>query len=522
MKNEVKNLIESEPSVVFEIRQGIERECLRVDQKGRTSLKAHPLSLGSKLTHGHITTDYSENLLEFITSVHHTNQSLLQELNELHRFTVDHLEDELLWPSSMPGILPAEEDIPIAYYGETNIGKLKTLYRKGLAKRYGSSMQSIAGLHFNFSLSDQFWLALAKRENHISNFDDVTLKEFKNKKYFHLIRNFRRYRWFLMYFFGASNTVHESFLVGKKHQLQHLSKDTYYDPSALSLRMGGLGYTSSAQDSIQICFNKLETYIETLEAARLRPYPEYEKIGVKNGTEYMQLNTHLLQIDNEFYSTIRPKNIASAKESALKALYLRGVEYIEVRLLDINPFQPVGISKEQINFLHLFLFWCLQEDSPNLSEAECLELEFNFKQLVTKGREKNIKLVKNGVSVFFKEWGKEILDQLGELATRFSAVDPTYKIAHDSQCRLFQDPDALLANRILNGMGAKSFTQFNLELSQSFKNHFTFTKHEQIILAGYAKDSIAAEAALRKDEKLNFDDFLEEYFQNILIDFEKK
>ena len=127
--------------------RGIEREGLRIDRNGHLSSKPHPLALGSALTHPHITTDYSEALLELITGTHTTVESLLQELTEVHQFVMQQNRGESIWMQSMPAILPPEKDIPIATYGSSNTGMLKHVYRRGLAERYGKKMQCIAGLH---------------------------------------------------------------------------------------------------------------------------------------------------------------------------------------------------------------------------------------------------------------------------------------------------------------------------------------------------------------------------------------
>ena len=386
-------------------------------------MKPHPKDLGSKLTHAKITTDYSENLLEFITGVHSSTESLLNELTEIHNFARTSLVDEYLWPASLPGILPEnEDDIPLAYYGESNVGKLKTLYRKGLGHRYGRSMQSIAGLHYNFSFSDRFWEYAHKEVN-----SNLSIQEFKNEQYFSLIRNYRRYSWLLIYLFGSSSVVHKSFLNRKEHQLEELSSDSFFTEFGTSLRMGGLGYTSDAQKDIGICYNQLSTYIKTLELARQENFKAYEKIGLKDSSgEYKQLNTNLLQIDNEFYSNIRPKNVAQSRESALQALHKRGIEYLEVRLLDLDPEEANGVSKKQIEFLHMFLIWCLVKDSPKICEKECREVDYNYAQVVASGRQENLSLIKNESKITLESYAKEIFEELRQTAELFSSIDLSY------------------------------------------------------------------------------------------------
>lgn len=508
-----KNIFEIDPALIFEVRQGIERECLRVDKKGKASDLPHPKSLGHKLTHKFITTDYAENLLEFITGVHANTNELLEELEDIHSVVTKSLGEEMLWCQSMPAMLGRDGDIPIAYYGESNVGKLKSLYRKGLGSRYGRSMQSIAGLHYNFSFSDSFWEHLKKLEN-----SELSLMDFKNQKYFHLIRNYRRHSWLLVYLFGSTPTVDESFLKGKEHNLERLTSDTFFNPQGISLRMGGLGYTSAAQKDISICYNQLDTYIKTLEHARLTPYPAYTKIGLKNANgEYLQLNDHLLQIDNEFYSNIRPKNIARTRESALGALYYRGIEYIEVRLLDINPFEPLGVNKDQINFLHLFLSWCLSTPSEKISKAECDEIDFNYDQIVRFGRTKNLELRSQGEKTIKENLIQKRMEEISKFSQAIFDLDSDYKKSFEAQLKKVQSSDCLLANMTLE-QSKKGFIQSTLENSSKAKEHFlSHTVGKKNDFEALAKASYEAEKKeLAKDER-SFEEFLAFYFDDIKL-----
>ena len=177
-------------------------------------------------------------------------------------------------------------------------------------------MQTISGIHYNFSLPEPL----------------------SNDAYFALIRNFRRHSWLLLYLFGASPAVCASFVADRAHELERLSEDTFYLPYATSLRMGRLGYQSEAQSSLAVSYNSLESYAASLQDALTKPYPAYEAIGIRDGDDYRQLATSLLQIENEFYGTIRPKRVIRPGERPLHALRERGVEYVEVRLMDLDPF----------------------------------------------------------------------------------------------------------------------------------------------------------------------------------------
>jgi glutamate--cysteine ligase len=139
------------------IGRGIEREALRVLPEGKLSEQGHFYQLGSALTHSQITTDYSETLLEFITPVSYSAEESIAQLQDIQKYTFEHIQGELLWPISMPCFVDDAEKITLAQYGNSNIGKMKTAYRQGLKNRYGSMMQVISGIHFNFSFSQEFW-----------------------------------------------------------------------------------------------------------------------------------------------------------------------------------------------------------------------------------------------------------------------------------------------------------------------------------------------------------------------------
>jgi glutamate--cysteine ligase len=344
---------------------GIERECLRVDGQGKLALTPHPRALGSALTHPKITTDYSEALLEFITGTETDPERTLAELDAIHRYTYSKLGDEFLWSPSMPGHLPDESQIPIAEYGSSNIGRLKYVYRQGLALRYGKTMQCIAGIHYNFSLPEALWSVLQADEG-----DDRPQQDYQSWRYIALIRNFRRYSWLLMYLFGASPALDASFMRGRSHQLEQLDEDTLYLPWATSLRMSDLGYQSNAQAGLTPCYDDLPSYTSSLHQAVSTPYPEYAALGIKDANgNWQQLNTNVLQIENEYYSNIRPKRVTASGERPLHALRARGIQYIEVRCLDINPFLPLGIDVTEARFLDAFLLFCAWRQQRQLPQG---------------------------------------------------------------------------------------------------------------------------------------------------------
>jgi len=375
------------PAALRGILRGIEKEGLRVRPDGTLATTPHPRGLGSALTHPNITTDFSESQLELITGAHRSVEALLQELTELHQFVYRNIGDELVWGASMPCVLPAEEQIPLGRYGRSNMGRLKTVYRQGLSHRYGRRMQTISGIHYNFSLPPQAWPLLQAVAG-----SDVPVERFQDAGYFALIRNFRRHSWLLLLLLGASPAVCGSFVAGHSHGLCGWDTGTYFAPYGTSLRMGRLGYQSDAQAALAVSFNCLGSYAQTLHRALTETYPAYEAIGLRDGELYKQLATTLLQIENEFYGAIRPKRRIHPGERPLRALGQRGVEYVEVRLVDIDPFEPVGIGLRQMRLLDIFLLHCLLSDSPPDSPQEIAAMARNQRRIAERGRDPKLRL----------------------------------------------------------------------------------------------------------------------------------
>jgi len=398
------------------IGRGIEKEGLRVVADNSIAQTAHPDELGSTLTHPSITTDYSEALLEFITPKIDDVEETVQYLTDLHRYTARNIGDELIWPASMPCKLNGEESIPIANYGSSNVGTLKHVYRQGLGLRYGRVMQSIAGIHYNFSLSEEFWLAYQQQLIGVKESASASLQDFKSEEYFSLIRNFRRYSWILAYLFGASPVLDKTFLCDREHDLEQINQSTLGLPYATSLRMSDLGYQNTAQEALHVSYNSLDDYVTTLAEAMIQGYQPYEDIGIKIDGEYKQLNTNVLQIENEYYSDIRPKRVTQSGEKPIAALRDRGVEYIEVRILDINPFLAEGIDAQQIRFLDTFLLHCLLSQCPNTSDTGCPEIKSNLRNVILRGRDPELKICQNNAVVPFEVAANDLLDDLSKIA----------------------------------------------------------------------------------------------------------
>ncbi|MCE8018148.1 glutamate--cysteine ligase [Halomonas sp. MCCC 1A17488] len=403
------------------LRRGLEKEGLRVDRAGRIVSTPHPHALGSKLTHPHITTDYSEALLEYITPVYCRPGDALGFLADLHRFSYRHLGDERIWPASMPARLDGNDSVAIADYGSSNVGTMKHVYRKGLDVRYGRIMQAIAGIHYNVSLPDELWDVLRERDAATQ----MSLDDYRSSRYFGLIRNFRRHSWLLLYLFGASPALDRSFLPEGNipDKLRPHARETLVSPYATSLRMSDLGYQNKVQEQLKICFNSLSNYVGTLRHAISTPWPAYEALGVTDGRDWRQLNANILQIENEYYSDIRPKRVTRSNETPSQALEARGVEYIEVRCLDLDPFLPLGIDETRLRFIDTFMMWCLLADSPWIPDDECDRLDDNRRLVVERGRDPALRLLQNGHYRSVADWGREIFAELGRAAEVLDALE---------------------------------------------------------------------------------------------------
>ena len=479
---------------------GLEKESLRVQPSGALALTPHPLALGSALTHPCITTDFSESQVELVTGVHAGVQAGIDELTQIHQFTYQTLQamgDEMLWVSSMPCGLPTDETIPVARFGSSNVGRAKSVYRLGLSHRYGRRMQTISGIHYNWS------------------FPGVT-----SEQYFGQIRNFRRQAFLLLYLFGASPAVCSSFVAGRKHELQQLSTTTMYMPHGTSLRMGPLGYQSDAQASLAVSYNCLEGYAESLQDALTRPYPAYEKVGIQNpGGDYNQLGTTLLQIENEFYGTIRPKRVIFPGERPLHALRERGVEYIEVRLMDLDPFEPVGITAQTMCFLDVFLMHCLRTASPPDSPDEIAALARNQHRTAARGREPGLLLEKGDQQVTLKEWGDDIVAQCVPIAAALDAAHGTheYSAALANATVGLSDSNTLPSARVLAAMAQdhdNSFVKFARAQSEKAKAHFDglpLSSKQKAYFEQLSHQSLADQKKIEALDSMPFEIYREQY-----------
>jgi len=513
----LQHLLDSGQKRILEGRQiGVEKESLRVSPEGGISYLPHPESLGSALTNPYITTDYSEALVEFITPPFEHTEQVLQFLRDAQTFVYGELDSEILWATSMPCVVSGETSIPIAQYGSSNAGTMKTVYRRGLGHRYGRPMQVIAGVHFNYSLPDSFWELYQKIEQ-----DEQPLQDFISEQYFSQIRNLQRYGWMVPYLFGASPAVCKSFLGGAETTLEEFDANTYYEPYATSLRMGDIGYQNNKESEIGIkaCYRNVDAYVQSLEYAINTESPEYKGIGIKKNDRYEQLNANILQIENEYYSTVRPKQLLQGNEKPTIALKKRGVRYVELRSLDVNAFDPLGINQTQLRFLEAFMVFCLLQESPQICFSEREEIDKNELDVAHRGRDPDLKLSRDASQCSLKEWGLEICDMMQgicELLDKSYKYQP-YSDALNQQIEKIKNPDLTPSARMLKEMrsNGEGFYHFAHRMSQQHYEYFNnveLDREQRDFFKREAGDSLKKQKTIEQQDSISFDEYLKNYF----------
>jgi glutamate--cysteine ligase len=508
-----------EPGVLQNGLKGVERESLRVTPDGRLAHTPHPPALGSALTSDHITTDFSESLIELVTPAFPQSWELLQYLCDLHQFVYRRLGDELLWATSMPCPLHSDADVPTAWFGPSHVGRMKYVYREGLRNRYGALMQAISGVHFNYSFAEKFWEVYAGVREQAAGAG----AQFRSASYFDLLRNYRRLGWIVLYLFGTSPVVGRDFLGPSLAGLEQLDARTAYAPHATSLRMSDIGYRNRNQAGVTVSVNSLDEYLRDLKRAVSTPHPAYQKIGLKRGDAWLQLSTSVLQIENEFYSPIRPKRVARSGESPSSALRRGGVEYIEMRALDVSAFDPVGVNQTKLRFLEAFAALCVLKDSPPVGSGEQEAIDDNFLKVARRGREPGLNLERDGRQLPLAAWAYEILDSMTgicELLDQGDAYRP-YTTALRAQQDKLAEVERTPSARLLR------------ELTQTGEDFYSLARrmsalHKEYILAlpgpnegrqaefdVEARESLAKQAAIEANQTGTFEDYLSAWFARL-------
>jgi glutamate--cysteine ligase len=492
-------------------RFGIEKESLRVSQS-ILSRKQHQQSMGSPLCHRYITTDFSEAQLELITPPLIDKKMGLNFLENIHHFVSHKIEDEIVWPFSMPPFIQSETEIPIASYGSSNLALFKTTYRNGLSHRYGRTMQAISGIHFNYSLPEQIWKSSLFTE------EKAVSKKLRANIYFRTLRNLHRMNWLILYLFGASPIVTKNFLSNKHRGFQKLDNYAYYLPYATSLRMSDLGYQNINQSDLAISLNSLQEYTLDLKQATATKCNDFQKIDKETTEDYPQINSNILQIEDEYYAVSRPKSNSVSNQRLTTKLNDTGVDYIELRSLDINPFQRIGIDLDTVHFLEVFFIYCTLSSSPPIKNGEIEEIKQNDLLVATRGREPGLNLSNNRTKISLKNWANQILDEMMSITGLLDNKMTDFTRIIRKLSTQITDPEQTLSAMLLNKILTEKVDvqELGRALGNDYKNYYismeTSKNSDWSLLEKESADSKKRQTELEQASSQSFEDFVKEYF----------
>ena len=495
--------------------KGLEKESLRANVNGDLAQTPHPEKLGSALTHSQITTDYSEALLELVTGPHADPAAALAELDLIHRFVYANIGEELMWAASMPCVLHGDAQIPIARYGRSNAAKMKEVYRIGLGHRYGRVMQAISGIHFNYSLPERLWGVWQKAEA-----STLSEAEFRSDKYMGLVRNYLRWDWLTLYLFGSSPAVCKSFFADLPSiNFPELDGHTIYEPYGTSLRMSDIGYQNKA--TFHVARDSVQAYADSIEYAVFTPHAEFSQIGVEVDGEWKQLSDNILQIANEFYCAIRPKMPMRPGERPMVALRERGVGYVEVRSIDVNPSHPLGMTASQLRFMEALLITAALADSPDIGEEELDMIGQNQITVARNGRKPELRLLSLNGPTSLGSWARDILDAMYPVCVVLDQNEPTrpYTAALYDQRQKIRNPELTPSAKMLSEMNFFGETFFAHAMRKSLIHQQYFLDRplpDEINQSFQQKaiESLAKQAKIEAADDTSFGDYLNKYFGN--------
>lgn len=449
--DDIKQIFKGRKEILLKGKYGIEKESQRIDKKGKLALTPHPELFGDKMENKEVTVDFAESHIEMITQPCATVEEVYTKMAAIVEYVEKNIGAEKLWPFSMPPVLPLEREIPIAKFSDDEVGRQKEVYRMGLAARYGKKMQMISGIHYNFSFADELFKILYGRYGNNINFH-----AFKDDVYLRVTRNYLRYRWLLIYLFGASPVYHSTYKSVIKNELKRIKECCpcccedikTYEKSAISLRVSRFGYRDNLQEDEAVYFNSLHEYIKKIKHLMQKKSEKYADLGICKDGRRIQLNVNVLQKESEFYSPIRLKRID--KESQMEALEKRGIEYLEVRILDVNPYEKSGVTLNELRFMQVFMLFCLFEESPMLHREEYDRITKNHNLTALKGRSKTIRLCDdNDTEKTIKEMADKIFDKLQVVAGLIGCEQKTdYLAVVEKEYEKILNPKQLLSEKI--------------------------------------------------------------------------
>jgi len=460
---------------------GIEKENVRVDLDGHLSSKPHPAAFGDKLKNPYITTDFSESQVEVITPSLDTLEEAHNFLKALHNIVALELEDEYLWPLSSPPSLPPEDEIKTSSFGDSESGQKANAYRDYLTEKYGKTRQLLSGIHYNFSFKEEFLQELFKN----SELNDYSL--FKDSIYLKLSRNFFKHRWILIYLFGASPGVHESFSPECLLELSEVADESFSYCCGNSFRNGPCGYKN--KDVFNVSYETRADYVKDIRGL------------IADGT---------LINEKEYYSPIRLK--AKDNVNLLDSIEKDGIEYVEIRLLDLNPMDETGLSLDQLQFVHLFVLFCLFNESNTLTAEEMRHGDTNHERIAQLGRKHKISLQTENGEILLKDQGLEIIAKIREVIINLHIDSSESMAVLDQFEECFIDKNKLISRQVDRGIRQDGFIQFNLDLAKQYleasqQNRFSLVGFEDLELS----TQILLKESIKKGLKFNLLDRSENF-----------
>ena len=414
---------------------GIEKEGQRILPNGHISKSDHPKVFGIRHEQPYIQTDFAESQVELITTPEKEEKDVYRILNAIHEVFLKNIpEDEYIWPLSIPAILPNEEEIRVAQFEK----KSDVAYREYLVEKYGKYKQMVSGIHYNFQLDDIFMEKLAQ----ITNKDIVSVK---NEVYLKLARQFIRYQWLLVYFYGASP----------------MAEDKYFSNSlkpknfARSLRTSKFGYVN--EDDIKVSYSSLEKYIEDI-------------------TGYV--NSGKLIAEKEFYSSVRFRGA-----DTIVKFPNEGIKYIEFRLFDLNPFAPFGILEKDIRFIHLFIKTLVWLDEVDKGTSEAKGYEYS----------ENVALSHPFEKVAYEEEGIWLLNQMKELVKELKLYESDIDLINEKIDEL-KYPELTIGAKLLKEYEIENnILNVGLKLAKQYKEN---ALREYYSLSAFSNMELSTQAVI--------------------------
>ncbi|WP_338608627.1 bifunctional glutamate--cysteine ligase GshA/glutathione synthetase GshB [Clostridium baratii] len=451
---------------------GLEKENLRVDREGKLSLTKHPEIF--KEDNPYIKRDFSESQVEMVTPACKSIDEVYDFMENLHNIVTTSLKDEYLWPQSNPPIIPKDDEIPVAKLHKEE----EVAYREELVKKYGAKRQLVSGVHYNFSFDEDLLKELYSLLN-----PNMDFKNFKNDIYFKIGRNLLKYKWLLIYLTGASPVFHKSYKGACKKAVKKIGRDDYYFKGVNSLRNSECGYKNL--EDFYVSYNNVNEYVNDIRNL---------------------INDKCIQGPREYYSPIRFKT--KEQGDMLDNLLNDGVKYIEIRLLDLDPLCPIGVSKDTLNLIFIFILFTLFTEDFEYTPAFHDEYVLNENRAI-ENKEFNLINI-DGKEVGLRKKGLEVLEEMEALANKLFKNNEDIKRAINISKKRFEDYKETIASNILEGIRESDYIDYFIGLAKEYlkyseKNVFKLKGYEdlelstQILILDSMKHGIEYEMLDRRD-----------------------